>query len=73
MRLKIGFFTRFEEIDADNGTCSPIHVVVFVPLMFFSWTEIDSKSELAQFLNDFCSPVYLIPREVSVSNGVCRV
>ena len=35
-------------METDMGTCFPIHVV-FVPLKDSSWTQIDSKSNIAKF------------------------
>ena len=49
-REKNGSSTRFEEMETEMGTCFPIHVVVFVSLEDFSWTNIDSKSNIAKFL-----------------------
>ena len=55
--MKTGFSTRFEVIDTDTGTCFPIQVVVIVSLKVSSWTQIDSKSNIAKFLKSFCSLV----------------
>ena len=38
---------------ADNGSCIPIQVVVFVSLKASSWTQIDSKSKNAEFFEEF--------------------
>ena len=71
--MKIGSSSRFEEIDTHIGTCSPTQVVVFVSLKVSSWTQSDSKSNVAKFLNSFCLLVYLIPKESSLSKRVSRI
>ena len=53
MQRKFGSLTMFENVDTDIGTCFPIHVVVFVSLKVFSWTQIVSKSNIANFENFF--------------------
>ena len=53
LQRKIGSSKTFEGI----GTCFPIPVIVFVSLKAFSWTQIDSKSNTANFLKSFCSLV----------------
>ena len=57
LQRKIGYSTKFEEIDTDIGTCFPIQLVVFVSLKVSSWTQMDSKSNVAKFLKSFCSLV----------------
>ena len=64
--MKISSFSRFEEMDTENGTCFPIHFVVFVSLQVSSWRQIDSKSSFAKILKSFCSFVYLLPKEFSL-------
>ncbi len=71
--MKIGSSTRFEEIYTDIGTCFPIQVVVFVSLKDSSWTQIDLKLNLAKFSDSFCSLVYLITKESSLSKRVSRI
>ena len=73
LQMKIGSSTRFEEIDTDIGTCFLIQVVVFVSLKSSSWTQIDSRSNIAFFFNSFYSLVYLIPNESSLSKRVSRI
>ena len=72
MQRKIGSSTRFEEIDTDIGTCLPIQVVVILSLKVSS-TQTDSESKTAKFLKSFCSLVYLIPKESSLSERGSRI
>ena len=50
---KIGFFTRFREMETEMGICFPIHFAVSVSLKLFTCTQIDSKSNLASFRKKF--------------------
>ena len=55
----MGSGIKFDKIETDMGTCFPIHVVVSVCLYeFASLTQMDSKSNIAKFLNSFCSLQY---------------
>ena len=55
----MGSWIKFDEIETDMGTCFPIHVVVLVCLYeFASLTQMDSKSNIAGFLNSFCFFLY---------------
>ena len=55
----MGSGIEFDEIETDMGTCFPNHVVVSVCLYdFASFTQMDSKSKFAKFLNSFCSVLY---------------
>ena len=55
----MGSGIKFDEIETDMGTCSLIDVVVSVCLYeFASLTQMDSKSNIAKFLNRFCSLLY---------------
>ena len=49
----------FDELETDIGICFPIHVRVSVCLYEFAFlTQMDSKSNIAKFLNNFCSYLY---------------
>ena len=48
-----GSSTRSEEIKTDIATCFLIQVILFVSLKFFSWTEIDSKSNIDKVSKNF--------------------
>ena len=62
---------KFDEIETDIGTCFPIHVVVSVCLYeFASLTQMDSKSNIAEFLNSFCSLLYGMLNAFNSSKGV---
>ena len=63
----------FEETDTDIGLCFLIQVVVLVSLKVSFWTQIDSNSNNAKFLKSFCSLVYLILKESSLSKRVSRI
>ena len=52
--MKIGSSTRLEEMDTEISSGLPIHVVVFVSLEDSFWAQIDSKSNIAEFLKSFC-------------------
>ena len=54
----MGSGIKFDEIETDMGTCFPIHFVVSVCLYDSSFTQTDSKSNIAKFLNSFCSFLY---------------
>ena len=73
LHRKLGSSTRFQEMDTDIWTCFLIQIVVFVNLTVSFWTETDSKSVIAKYLKSFCSLVYLIPKESSLSKRVFRI
>ena len=55
----MGSRNKFDGIETDIGTCFPIHVVVLVCLYASSpLAQMDSKSNIAKFLNSFCSFLY---------------
>jgi len=53
LKRNIGSSPRFEEMDAEIGTCFPMHVVVIVSLQVFFSTQIDSNSTFAEFSEKF--------------------
>ena len=52
-QMKIGSFTRFEEMETEMGICFPIHFLVSVSLKLSSCTQIDSKSKESDFWKVF--------------------
>ena len=55
----MGSGIKIDEIETDMGTCFPIQIVVSVCLYeFASLTQMDSKPNIAKFLNSFCSFLY---------------
>ena len=53
LHRKIGSCNKLEEIDTEIGSCFPIQVVILVSFSSIDETQIDSKSNTAQFLNSF--------------------
>ena len=53
LQKEIGSSRRFEEMDTEISTYSPIQVVVFVSLKDSSWTHFVSKSKIGKFLKSF--------------------
>ena len=62
----------FEDIETDNGTCSPIKVVVSMLLRFSFDIQIYSKGKTATFLESFWSSVSWISNESSSPKNVSR-
>ena len=69
LQRKNGSGIRFDEIETEIGTCFLIHLVVSVPLYVSSFTQIDSKSKMAKFLNNFWSSLYGITKESNFQTG----
>ena len=67
----MGSEIKFDEIGTDIGTCFPMHVVVSVFLYeFASLTQMDSNSNIAKFMNSFCSFLYEILKASNFSKRV---
>ena len=66
----MGSVIKFDEIETDTGTCFPIHVVVSVCLYDSSLTQMDSKSNIAKFLNIFYSFLYGMSNASNLSKTV---
>ena len=60
-------------MDTDIRKGSLIQVVGIVPLKVSFWTYADSKSIFVNFSTSFCSLVYLIPIDSSLSERVPRI
>ena len=70
----MGSGIKFDEIEADLGTCFSIHVVVsFCLYEFASFTQMDSMSNFANFLNSFCSVLYSMLIASNFSKSVSHI
>ena len=68
---RVGSWIKFDETEADMGTCIPIHFVVSVSLYESSLTQIDSKSNFGKFLNSICTSLYGVLDASSFSKSFC--
>ena len=62
----------FDEMYTEIWKCFFIHLVVSISLKVSSLTQIDSKFNISKFSKSFCSLVYTLPRESSLSERVPR-
>ena len=66
----MGSGIKCDEVEADIGTSFPIHVVVSVCLYESSLTQMDSKSNIEEFLDSFCSFLHGILNASNFSKSV---